>query len=107
MKILCGERQSGKTTALIKQSAETGFYIVCIHRQEALRVARMADELKLFIPFPLTFDEFLNHRYNGRGVKGLLIDESLQLLQSLTYVPVHTITIDSTEMNMVVKRSQP
>lgn len=68
------KRGGGKTMDLIDKSAETGAYIVCLNQNEASRIAAIAQEKNKDIPFPLTFEEFDEHQYHGKGVKGFLID---------------------------------
>lgn len=93
MKVIADDRQTGKTTELIKMSAETGFYIVCHSRREAGRVFRVAIESDLVIPFPKTHREFLAHQYYSPGIKGFLIDNLDLLVLSLTDVLVEAVTI--------------
>ena len=75
MKIIARPRQSGKTTQLVMISAETGHYIVTKDHGTARYTAMLAKDLGPVIPFPLTYDEFLNHAWNGKTIKGLLIDD--------------------------------
>ena len=53
MKIIAGERQSGKTTELIRISAVTGYPIVTFTCQAAEHVKRMAYEMGVKIPDPI------------------------------------------------------
>jgi hypothetical protein len=71
-------RNSGKTTRLIKMSAETGAYIVCDNPHY---VAFMAESLNYNIPFPLSYYEFVERKYYGKNMKGFLIDEIDHLVQ--------------------------
>jgi hypothetical protein len=81
-------RQGGKTTELIRQSAETGAYIVCTTHQNARRIARQAEDMELSIPFPLTATEWRSGAYYPRGVRGLLFDDLDRIVQYLSSVPV-------------------
>lgn len=76
MKIIFKPLRTGKTTELIRLSEEKGFYIVCFNRQEALRVASNAKYHGFKIPFPMTYDDLLEKRYYGKGIKGILIDNA-------------------------------
>ena len=93
MKKIISERQTGKTFKLVHESAETNCYIVCSTAQECSRVKAAAMDLKLDIPFPITFYEFTNKRYHGKGIDGFLIDNADVLLQSMTPVRINTITM--------------
>lgn len=94
MQIILGRRGSGKTTKLIKLSAETQSYIVCRSQDEAARISSIATEMKLNIPFPLTYSEFIQKQFYARGIKGFLIDNAEALLQSMAgSVPVNGITM--------------
>lgn len=84
---------SGKTTQLIKISAETGAYIVCLNMDEAARIQHQSQQMNLKIPFPITFDEFISRKYYGAGIKGFLIDNIEMLLQSMSNVPILAITM--------------
>lgn len=54
MKIIAGERQSGKTTELIRMSAVTGWPIVAMNYGSKNWIERTADEMRLKIPPVLT-----------------------------------------------------
>jgi hypothetical protein len=91
MKIITGDKGTGKTVALIQESAKTKAYIVVSDRHHAAWVERKAHEMGLKIPFPLTYDEFLDGRANyGRGMKyAVLIDDvNLLLLYLARSIPI-------------------
>lgn len=95
MKVIQTGRQGGKTTQIIKIAAKSGGYIVCANHNEAVRIARQAQELKLSIPFPITFDEFKDRAFYPRGVKKFHIDNADWLLQYFAgSVPIETISFD-------------
>jgi len=91
-KIILGKGK-GKTTELIKQSAESGDYIICHSLNECSRIQFKAGEMGLNIPFPASYDEFINGNYYSKGIRGFLIDNVDMLLQHMTNVPVNAITI--------------
>lgn len=93
MKIIVGGIASGKTTQLIKLSASTRHYIVTSTHKMAYQTAKMAQEMGLDIPFPMTFREFLEGKYHAPGVKGILIDDADALIQSISRVPITGITL--------------
>ena len=82
-KIIIGKAGSGKTTELIKLSAETGAYIVAKNRQAISFIKEKAKKLDYAIPFPLTYQEFIESRFYGIGCRAFLIDDSLDLLRIL------------------------
>jgi hypothetical protein len=99
MKKIIGNRNTGKTTELIKMSAEKGFYIVCKNQSEASNIAIKALDLDLQIPFPITYEEFINKDYYPRGIRGFLIDNVEMLLLRLTNVNIEAITMNIDDSN--------
>lgn len=93
MEKIIKERASGKTTELIKKSAETGDYIVCYSLDQATNIQFRAKEMGLNIPFPISFREFINGEYGRNNIKGFLIDDLDCCLQQLTNVPINAITM--------------
>ncbi len=93
MKIITGGPASGKTTMLIRESAETFAYIVTRSQRTATDIFNYAGEMGLQIPLPLTYMEFLNADYYAPGVKGILIDDVDTLMQHISRVGVYTITL--------------
>lgn len=93
MQIIVSGRRSGKTTKLIKLCAEKGGLIVCANVQRVESIAKMAREMGLKIPQPITFDELRERQYYGTGVKQFYIDDAEYLLQYLTPVPIVAITM--------------
>jgi len=93
MKILVGGRGIGKTYQLICESSAQQLYIVCRSKYEATRIFDVANQMKKSIPFPITYEEFINKEYYGKRIRGFLIDDANELLQYMTLVPIMTITI--------------
>lgn len=83
-----GARQSGRTTAMIREAAEAFAYIVVPDHRQARFVADLAREMGVDIPFPLTWNEFVSGQYNRAGVRGFVIDNLDQCLQGMTRVPI-------------------
>lgn len=82
MKIIMGDRRTGKTTELIKMSAETGAVIVTPTSQNKKYIFELAKERGLEIPPPITHYQFLERR--GNCDKQLyLIDEAQCMIQNL------------------------
>jgi len=94
MKVICGKRGDGKTTELIKLAAKDYLYIVCIDHDEAFRVSEQAQAMGLEIPFPLTFNEFVNRKFHSKGIKGFLVDNADLLISFMASgVPVKAVSI--------------
>jgi len=93
MKIINKPRCTGKTTELIKIASEENSYIVCRHEHEARRIAEQAESMGLNINFPITFNDFIQHRFFEGGINSFLIDCADGLLQGLAgNVPIKAIT---------------
>lgn len=82
MNIYISGRQFGKTTMLIKESAQTGATIAVATYQMAQHVEFLARKLNLKIPTPVTYAEiFRNYRKNEN--KRYLVDELQMMLSQL------------------------
>lgn len=103
-KLIFGDRQSGKTTELIKESARTGAYIVVSCKNEARDVFRLSKELRLNIPYPLTVNEMIYESPSSYIFqKGILIDNLERILCCLfNYITIHAATIDCTALDVGV-----
>lgn len=78
------KRGAGKTTDLIRKSAETGTYILCANRKRALHIQKMADHLGLKIPFPVTVQEyFMSDGFLNSYIKSVYIDDADDVLQTV------------------------
>jgi len=93
MQVIVGGRQIGKTTELIKMAHENGGYIICRSKMMCGEIADMARKMEMRIAFPLTYEEFLNKRYYGKGISKFYIDDADALLQSMTAVPIEAVTM--------------
>ena len=94
MKIYAAGRQWGKTTTLIRKSIETGKTIVVPNKEMVRAIVMRADALRLTIPYPITFHEFLSKdRYDGSGY---LIDELQSCLEQLNVTDA-TLDIEAIE----------
>ncbi|WP_312286695.1 hypothetical protein [Terrisporobacter sp.] len=85
MKILNLDRGKGKTTELIKVSNEKWIYIVCADRKRAENISRMAMEMSLNIPFPITVNEL---PIRSPYIKEVLLDDVEDVLTRLIRKPV-------------------
>ncbi len=86
----------GKTTELIKLChGDNGSYMVCVNRRTADQVFKMAIELGMKIPLPITFDDLLKSNYDGRNITGLYVDNLDILIEVLARVPIRAVSITS------------
>lgn len=92
MELILRPRQAGKTTDLIKMCNKNWGYIVCATRQEADRVFRHAHKLKIDIPLPITWEEFLRGTY-GHGCKQFYIDNLDLCIQNHSRLPIRAVTM--------------
>lgn len=93
MELILKSRQMGKTTEIIKIAAKNFSYIVCCGVQEADRVFKLAKNMELDIPYPLTIEEFTNGRFYTAGTKGLCIDNAEFVFQKMAMgVPINAIS---------------
>ena len=97
MQIIYKERQEGKTEELIKLSHEHGYYMVVANMKTAQDVRDYAKEMDYNIPYPMTYHEFLTGKYNGMGVKKLLIDDAGLLIKYIAHCPIEAITVTKPE----------
>ena len=96
MKIICRARQAGKTTKLVKLSAKTGKYIVCLDENRKKNILQIAEKWKLNIPYPITLMEITRWQsYRGSSVMRdwIYIDDWLDILQAMFPLPIDTISI--------------
>lgn len=93
MKIYASERQSGKTTMLVKQSAKTGAIIVVASYSMGRYVELLAHDLGLDIPAPITVSNYIKILANGDlgRTQKYLVDELQMMLNQMN---VETATVD-------------
>lgn len=93
MELIYLGRGEGKTTKLIELSSKDGGYIVCHSMNECRRIAGVARDMGMNIPFPICYGEFMERRYNSQGVKNLYIDNVDMLLRSISMQEIKAITL--------------
>lgn len=96
MKVIHWPRAAGRTTKLIKESAEHQYHIICMNMTECKRIEKEAERMGVEIPHPIAFHEFIDctGRMVGLRPKGLLIDNADFLLQQFARdIPIKTIVI--------------
>ena len=96
MKILLSERGKGKTTQLIKKSAETGAIIVEPTATMCEEVKRKAAKMELEIPAPITIHDFITSQWFGARGHHFFIDE-LQMVLPMLNIDLATANMDSVE----------
>ena len=81
MKIICGKRGKGKTSELIKLCYKSNLipnnltYILCPTRGDCVYISKMARDLNLNIPFPVSINEFMQSKWAGTFIKNFLVDD--------------------------------
>lgn len=81
MKIICRKRGKGKTTELIKLCYEMNkkpnnlTYILCPTLNDCKYISEMAREMKLYIPFPVHVNEYMQSEWSGTFIKNFLVDD--------------------------------
>lgn len=111
MNIIIGKRCSGKTTELIKKSAEKRIYILVATRHRAEALDKYAKNMGLDIPFPVTIEEYLKgSKFRGSCIRrdGLLIDDADDVLQQIfAGIPIREVTItDHDNIRYLEERSK-
>lgn len=96
MMVITRPRQAGKTHDLIKLAHEHGGYVVVIDQSEAQRVFKLSRELEMPVNLPITFKEFLDHKYYGAGVSNFYMDNLDVMIQGLTNNPIYAVTLNAT-----------
>jgi len=84
MNILAMPRRSGKTQTLIALCAAQNGYIICRSKRDAVRIMNQAEHMNVVINMPITYSEFLNKEYYGKGIRVFMIDDVDELLQYLS-----------------------
>jgi hypothetical protein len=102
--IIVRGRRGGKTTELIRRSAETGAYIVCTDHRRAWQVKQEAEAMGLHIQFPLTSLEWQRGSYYPPGIPGLLFDDLDRIIAGMTTVPVLAATWTSEDGDLPESR---
>lgn len=93
MNVYIAPRQTGKTTTLVKMSAETGAIIVVPTYHMIKEVENIAKELGLEIPNPIDTSQFMRELYSFAN-KRYLVDE-LQTVLGLMGVDAAMLDINS------------
>lgn len=90
MDIIIKDRGHGKTTELIRMSAETGIPIVCYTRGTLEAIKLRAKDMNLVIPEPMELTQFRFMRYKPEKV---YIDDFDYILDELMGTEVVGVTV--------------
>ena len=88
--VIVGPRQNGKTTELIKLSAERNEYIIVPTLDMAQMVAKQARDMGLRIPYPVAFCQL---PCQSRFIGEVLVDESQRILEQVIGKPVDVMAV--------------
>lgn len=90
MDLILKPRQAGKTTELIKMSNKEWLYIICCNKQRVEHISKMAQNMGLDIPYPISLGELpLRSPY----IKKVLIDDADDVLTYLIGKEIKAISI--------------
>lgn len=93
MEVICRGRRGGKTIEAIKKAVRNNYTLVCCSANEVERVQKIAKELGVEIPQPITFSEFTNGSELKTAASGYVIDNVDMLLQKMAGgKPIRAIT---------------
>jgi hypothetical protein len=106
MKIILGERCSGKTTNLIAASATTGATIITATNNAKKGIICHAQNMGLTIPNPMTLPELVCMSGHGRQEKfmekGIIVDDIELVLSRLFYgLPIERVSLTTDGINTV------
>ncbi|MBN3993825.1 MAG: hypothetical protein HWQ36_25925 [Nostoc sp. NMS2] len=97
MEIIVKPTGTGKTHQLIKMCSEQGGYIVCPTMRDCERIFAFSKDIGCKIPFPISWYEFINNQFRGKGVGRVYIDDLDRCLQQGSAVPIIAATYSLSE----------
>ena len=100
VKIIGGKRCCGKTSTLLKRSAEEGHRILVANNNQGHLLIRHSKDLGLSIPAPVSIERLLK----DEGFKGssLLVDEVEMILSKITGCKIMSMSTSATMIEMEV-----
>lgn len=107
MDLVIKPRQAGKTEGILQLAQDNFSYIVCPTRQDVDRLWQRAKERDLNIPQPITWAEFVGHRYRGAGIRSFLIDDLDRCIQSMTTVEIKAASLNGRDMTNPERKTCP
>ena len=94
VKVFLKKRREGKTTELVKMSAETQTYILTLNRIRVEEIVKTANKLGLLIPYPITLEEYYSTKFRGSYIREILIDDADDILREIfNVVKINAITM--------------
>jgi hypothetical protein len=95
MEVVVKPRQGGKSETILRLAAQHFSYIVCPTLADVQELWQRARELDLMskLPQPITWNEFINHRYRSRGIRSFMIDDLDRCIQTMTDVEVKAVSL--------------
>lgn len=93
MKVVIARRGDRKPTQMVKACAKSGATIVCAYSAKNYYLAIAAD-MRLEIPKPISYAEFIGGNCRKRGVTSVCIDNVSSLLNRMTKVPIEIVMVD-------------
>lgn len=98
--IILSDRRKGKTTKLIEMCHKDKYsLIVCPTNEMCKYVFKMAKDMNKEIPMPITFSDFVNHRWYSHGISNFYFDELQMSLQNIAgNVPIKSAVIDTSHL---------
>ncbi len=97
MKVYLRPKQSGKTEIAIRASHDKWAYIICPKRYDCERIYKMAKEMNIDIPYPISWLDFVEKRYRGKGIKDFVIDDLDRCIQESIAEHIHLVTFNQSE----------
>ncbi len=89
MKIIRLDRGKGKTTELVKISNSEWKYIVCKDQQRLNVIKKVASDLNLDIPYPITVSEL---PLRSKHIESVLVDDIEDVLEYIIKKPIDIAT---------------
>ena len=83
MKILNKGRGRGKSLQLLYTSETTGYQIICPNEQQAQYLKKMAEELGLIIPEPMSYKKYASIKGSSLNTDKILIDNVDHILDEI------------------------
>jgi hypothetical protein len=86
-------RASGRTSALVLQSADRKYPIICSSKQKAESLKYQAKIFNVEIPEPIIYSQLVEGRVLGKQYDGFLMDDAHEILQKMCGDKLKTIAI--------------
>jgi hypothetical protein len=97
MDIIYQERQTGKTTELIKRADKNNGIIVVNNSTQGRHLLESAETMRCQINNPITYKQFIDGEYPN-DTNCFFIDDAESIFSALTSVPINTIVINNEEL---------